>query len=557
MSKPIADAGKKVDQSLKENKDSFKSLGDEIKNNFTGAIKGAVVAYLGMQGIQKVTQFLKEARLEYKEAVQMQLQLKTALGFTSQALNDQADALGKKLVMDNEEITAVQIKLANYVKNEEQVRRLTPAVLDLAAATGMGMASAAEMVARGIADDNGELGRFKIAIEGARGSAERIDSVIRGITTQMGGQAEAVAKSRDRWDSLAVAINNAKENLWGFLVGPTVEAGLKSQYETAKKVILEGGMEIEEGFVKLTPQLKAKYEEIIKNYELAINKAKVINQNKTMGPQQQSPEDAAAAKTKSEKEQEERSRKQQEELERNRQQNLAAGEVALNDYREFQYKDAQITYEKQQAKLEAEKAYAQNVLYINNVMQDELNASSEESFKLWVKQEKQKADLEKQQKIQSLSFSLGTMASIFAGQQKYIAAYKTFAVAQAIMDTYAAANTALKGSPPPFNFIAAGVTVAAGLANVAKISQQKAETGTAYMSGPTLVGERGPEYVNLPRGSQVYNNTQTRNMTTNAALNVTIMDSSGNITETIRAQLRSGQGDQLVRDIQAKMARQL
>jgi hypothetical protein len=46
-------------------------------------------------------------------------------------------------------------------------------------------------------------------------------------------------------------------------------------------------------------------------------------------------------------------------------------------------------------------------------------------------------------------------------------------------------------------------------------------------------------------------------MTTNAALNVQIMDSSGNITETIRAQLRSGQADQLVRDIQAKIAQRI
>ena len=72
-----------------------------------------------------------------------------------------------------------------------------------------------------------------------------------------------------------------------------------------------------------------------------------------------------------------------------------------------------------------------------------------------------------------------------------------------------------------------------------------------------LVGENGPEMVNLPRGASVYNNSQTRNMTTNAAVNVTIHDSSGGLTETIRAQLRSGQGDQLVRDIMRKANGQL
>jgi hypothetical protein len=42
-------------------------------------------------------------------------------------------------------------------------------------------------------------------------------------------------------------------------------------------------------------------------------------------------------------------------------------------------------------------------------------------------------------------------------------------VAQAIINTYQGATLALASSPPPFNFIAAGTVVAAGLINVKKI----------------------------------------------------------------------------------------
>ena len=49
---------------------------------------------------------------------------------------------------------------------------------------------------------------------------------------------------------------------------------------------------------------------------------------------------------------------------------------------------------------------------------------------------------------------------------------KSLAVASATVDTYAAANTALAAFPPPYSFIAAGISVAAGLANVATIAAQ-------------------------------------------------------------------------------------
>jgi hypothetical protein len=122
----------------------------------------------------------------------------------------------------------------------------------------------------------------------------------------------------------------------------------------------------------------------------------------------------------------------------------------------------------------------------------------------------------------------------------------------------AAINTAVAITKALPNPIMVALATAIGIAQQVAINNAKFATGTAYQGGGlSLVGENGPEYVNLPRGASVYNNTQTRNMTTNASMNVTIMDSSGNVTETVRAQLRSGQGDQLVRDIQARMARMI
>lgn len=63
------------------------------------------------------------------------------------------------------------------------------------------------------------------------------------------------------------------------------------------------------------------------------------------------------------------------------------------------------------------------------------------------------------------------------GQEKarsMFVAMKAMQIAQAIINTYSAADKALNsGLPPPLNFILMGTTIAAGLANVAKISAQE------------------------------------------------------------------------------------
>ena len=168
------------------------------------AMSGLVTAIGGMYILNRVVGFMKEARTEYQTHVQQQLLLKNAIGFTSFALNEQAKALSKKLVIDDDDITKVQVKLANYVKNEDAVKRLTPAVLNLAAATGTDLNFAAQMVARSVSSSTGELARFKIKVDGASDSGQRIDSIIKGINEKMGDAAVASAQARDGFDKMGV-----------------------------------------------------------------------------------------------------------------------------------------------------------------------------------------------------------------------------------------------------------------------------------------------------------------------------------------------------------------
>ena len=102
--------------------------------------------------------------------------------------------------------------------------------------------------------------------------------------------------------------------------------------------------------------------------------------------------------------------------------------------------------------------------------------------------EKKKADIEKlnQFRYQSAKNSLQIIADlteIFAGkseeqQRKAFKVQKGINIANATIDTYQAANVALKSAPPPFNYIAMAAAITTGILNIKKIASTQFEGNT-------------------------------------------------------------------------------
>lgn len=86
-----------------------------------------------------------------------------------------------------------------------------------------------------------------------------------------------------------------------------------------------------------------------------------------------------------------------------------------------------------------------------------------------------KRQLEEQSLRSFLGITSGLMGAFQGINENLFAVGKGFAYAQAVVDTYAAANKALAAYPPPFSYIAAAASIATGLANVAKINTTKFE----------------------------------------------------------------------------------
>jgi len=111
------------------------------------------------------------------------------------------------------------------------------------------------------------------------------------------------------------------------------------------------------------------------------------------------------------------------------------------------------------------------------------------------KDETRIAQLENQARLMIISNTLGQAQALF---EKDSIEHKFLGIARATVDTYTAANLALATYPPPFGAIAAGVAIATGLANVAKISgvgfAEGGYTGEGGKYEPAGVVHRG-EYV--------------------------------------------------------------
>ena len=133
------------------------------------------------------------------------------------------------------------------------------------------------------------------------------------------------------------------------------------------------------------------------------------------------------------------------------------------------------TFENMQASLKKSKeAYAKH---------------SDDHLKTAIKTQKAETkitELENQNRLATISNTFGQAQGLF---EKDTVAYKFLGVARATIDTYRAADLALASIPPPFGAIAAGVNIALGLANVAKILDVGlAAGGGSFMTkGPQLL----------------------------------------------------------------------
>lgn len=152
-----------------------------------GAAMGAYFAF------NKLKSFVTESINASDAQEQALKKLEVSLGYTSTALINQASALQQNTIVGNETITGMQALLATYKLSEEEILKLTPAILDMAQATGTDLDSAANKVAKSIVSKTNALQRDGIEIDATADKSTKLNQVLAVLEDRYKGQAQAAA----------------------------------------------------------------------------------------------------------------------------------------------------------------------------------------------------------------------------------------------------------------------------------------------------------------------------------------------------------------------------
>lgn len=178
--------GSKLDSKGFEN--ARKHINDIAK---VGAAMGVALAAAGLKAAQ-VAGVQEQAELTLAQAMAQ------AGTFTQRAYEhnlEYARSLQKMTTYGDEAILGVQKMLTNFGVEGRALDDLTKATLDLAAAKGMDLKAAADLVAKSVGSSTNALSRYGIVIEGGVGSTERMQMAVNNITALFGGAASAQAQT--------------------------------------------------------------------------------------------------------------------------------------------------------------------------------------------------------------------------------------------------------------------------------------------------------------------------------------------------------------------------
>lgn len=129
------------------------------------------------KAIATLTQALKNQGIANKEAIQDQINF--------------AVAMQKVTTYGDEEVIALQGLLAQYGANGEELKKATQLSLDLAAAKGIDLRAAADLVGKAFVGETGTLSRYGIIIDQGIPKTEKFAAVTAKMQEMFGGQAQA------------------------------------------------------------------------------------------------------------------------------------------------------------------------------------------------------------------------------------------------------------------------------------------------------------------------------------------------------------------------------
>jgi hypothetical protein len=229
----VEDSAKKAGKNTgKAFEDAGKSA-NQLKETVYGLGKTIAAAFAAQQVVKFAKESIALANIQLKAEAQLLTALKGRAD-VQQSLIKQAAGLQKITTFGDEQIIQAQSLIAAFVDEEEQIKELTRVSLDFAAAKGIDLGSAADLITKTFSSSTNALGRYGLQVEGAAGSQERLQNVTKALDGAFKGQAETLAKTGTGGiQQLQNVIGDVQEQIGMLLIPVLTDAanGLKGFFE--------------------------------------------------------------------------------------------------------------------------------------------------------------------------------------------------------------------------------------------------------------------------------------------------------------------------------------
>lgn len=190
--------------------DAESSKLDRMAGKFTtmgaAAVGGAAVAAVGLGKLAQIAGEAQVAQAKLDNSIKNSSQTFSDGGA---AISDMASQLQKKVAADDESIRSGSAVLIQFGLTEDQVKKLTPLVVDLSRKMGVDMDAAAKAVGKSATGTTTALKRMGIDVGGLSDSSDSATATIEALSKSVGGFAQA--EGRTFSGQLAILKNQMQE----------------------------------------------------------------------------------------------------------------------------------------------------------------------------------------------------------------------------------------------------------------------------------------------------------------------------------------------------------
>lgn len=204
------DLGRAADRNLSKTDQRLDLLGSRFQKAGAGA---AAFGALAIVGLGKAAKASEDAHLSVVKLENSLRGNRLLAGETAQSFIDLAQAIQSKTAADGDAIVAGQAMLATFRVTGDQIRGLTPLVVDYSRKFGVDMVAANAAVGKALDGSIGALKRNGVSIDEALFKTDRYAAVTQALRDQVGGFAEAEGKT------FAGSLERAKNELGDLVEG--------------------------------------------------------------------------------------------------------------------------------------------------------------------------------------------------------------------------------------------------------------------------------------------------------------------------------------------------